>query len=186
MDGTSPPFSTDDLARLFGTHAEGLAGAVRGVLGRRAELEEALQESFLRACRALEKGFAPRNPAGWIFVVTLNTAKDLRRRQKYRRPAVALEEVEAMRLSTSAPGPSQGLERSEAMDAARAAIHELRDPEKEVFLLRVSGGLPYDEIAASLGIPVGTAKTRMRLALQNLRATLKDFAPVFEGGKELP
>ncbi|MEX1224345.1 MAG: sigma factor-like helix-turn-helix DNA-binding protein [Pirellulales bacterium] len=49
---------------------------------------------------------------------------------------------------------------------------ELRPEEKEVFLMRQNGELTYDEIAAAVGIPTGTAKTRMRLALTKLREAL--------------
>ena len=61
--------------------------------------------------------------------------------------------------------------------AIAAAIHELKNSEKEVFLLRTSAGLSFEEAANALHIPVGTAKTRMRAALIHLRQSLKHFAP---------
>ena len=54
---------------------------------------------------------------------------------------------------------------------------ELEDDVKEVFLLRVSGELTFEAIAEALGIPVGTAKTRMRTALRRLRSHLAHLAP---------
>lgn len=82
-----------------------------------------------------------------------------------------------MELRTTEPAPGAGLEKAETLAAARAAIHELKNTEKEVFLLRTSAGLTFEEAAAALRIPVGTVKTRMRAALIHLRASLQHFAP---------
>ena len=70
--------------------------------------------------------------------------------------------------------PSQTLERKESIDRLRAAILELREEEKEVFLLRQNGELTSEEIAETLDVPTGTVKTRMRLALSRLREVLAE------------
>ena len=82
-----------------------------------------------------------------------------------------------MMLETKAKGPPGTLVDREAIDAARDAIHLLGEKEREVFLMRVSGGLTFDSIADALGIPSGTAKTRMRRAILFLRERLADHAP---------
>lgn len=69
-------------------------------------------------------------------------------------------------------GPGEVLEDQEAMERLRAAIHELRTEEKEVFLLRQNGGMTYEQIAEARSSPVGTVKTQMRAALQKLRKVL--------------
>jgi RNA polymerase sigma-70 factor (ECF subfamily) len=173
-----------DLADLFRDHGEGLAGAVRGVLGS-ADTQEILQEAFLKALGALSNGFTPRHPVAWIFVITMNLARDHRRKEQRRNKGTAggtrvvqnLEDVNPMELQSKEPAPSAGLERAEALAAARNAIHDLRPKEREVFLLRTSAGLSFKEAAESLRIPVGTAKTRMRAALANLRRTLTPHMP---------
>ena len=65
------------------------------------------------------------------------------------------------------------LERQEQIARVQRALLDLRPEEQEVFLLRQNGGMTYEEIALSISLPVGTVKTRMRLALQKLRAVLK-------------
>jgi RNA polymerase sigma-70 factor (ECF subfamily) len=55
----------------------------------------------------------------------------------------------------------------------RRAVAGLRAEEQEVFLLRQNGGMTYDEIARSIDVPLGTVKTRMRLALGRLREALE-------------
>ena len=66
----------DGLAALFQDNREGLAGAVRGVLGGRADVLEVLQDAYLKALRALNRGTAPSEPLAWVFVVTINLAKE--------------------------------------------------------------------------------------------------------------
>ncbi len=165
-----------ELAELFCTHANGLSGVVHGILGRHAETQELLQEAFLKAWQSLRRGFAPENPVAWLSVITMNLAKDLRRTEMRRTPSQPLEETNPMELRSAEPAPDAQLTKSETLEAARAAIHDLKNTEKEVFLLRTSAGLSFDEAAQALRIPIGTAKTRMRAALIHLRESLKHFA----------
>ncbi|MFQ5504602.1 MAG: RNA polymerase sigma factor [Planctomycetota bacterium] len=175
------PGEAEELAELFHRHANGLAGAVRGILGEGAAarelVPELLQEAFLRAWRARARGIEPENELAWIFLITMNLARDQRRRELRRGPRPSLEEVDPMELRSASPAPEAGLEQAETLAAARAAIRGLRDSEKEVFLLRTSAGLSFQEAARALDIPVGTAKTRMRAALIHLRRSLEQFAP---------
>ena len=179
------PITSAELEGLFEEHREGLAGAIRGVLGSRADVQELIQEAFLRTWRAQLRGAAPDNRVAWIFVVTLNLAKDSRRKRQRRGPAAPLEEIDPMQLETRERGPGRTLDDSEAMEAARAAIRQLDDKKKEVFLLRVSAGLSFDAISEALSIPTGTAKTRMRAALIELRQRLAPFSPGTPSMREL-
>ena len=159
------------LADLFQAHRQGLAGAVRGVLGSGADIAEILQDAFLRCWQNWQQGERPRDPVAWIFVVTWNVAVDCRRRQQRRPPPAALDEDLPMQATNENP-PARALEQQEELQRAQAAIEALADAEKQVFLLRVSGGLTFAAVATALAIPEGTAKTRMRSALQRLRRSL--------------
>ena len=165
------------LARLFLEHGDRLAGAVRGILGPGVETQELLQDVFLKALHAVETKRPPRNMLAWLFVITMNLAKDERRKLMRRGPRRSLEEVDAMDLRTKDATALSGLEKAEALAAARSAIQALGEREKEIFLLRSSAGLSFKEAAKALGIPEGTAKTRMRAALKKLRQSLARFAP---------
>lgn len=160
---------------LYQSHREGLAGAVRAILGASADTSEVLQESFYRAWRALQRGATPEHPVGWIFMITMNLSKDLRRSQD-RGPHMVNDAVAAS-VPAGSQTPAQQAEKAESVVAARQAIQELKPAEKEIFLLRVSAGMTFEAIALQLGIPVGTAKTRMRTALQRLRLALAAHAP---------
>jgi RNA polymerase sigma factor (sigma-70 family) len=165
MAAAEPP-----LSQLFQTHRQGLAGTVRSVLGPSADVTELLQEAFLKCWQSWQHGNRPTDPVAWVFVVTWNAAVDARRRRS-RRPVHESLHEDTMLAPTQHP-PSHALEQREAVARARAAVAGLSDPEQQVFLLRVAGELTFDGVAAALAIPVGTAKTRMRSALQKLRAAL--------------
>ena len=158
------------LSELFQTHRQGLAGAVRSVLGPSADVTELLQDAFLKCWQSWQHGNRPSDPVAWIFVVTWNAAVDARRRRQ-RRPVHESLHEDTM-LAPTQPSPTHALEQREAVARAQAAVAGLSDPEQQVFLLRVAGELTFEGVAAALAIPVGTAKTRMRAALQKLRVAL--------------
>lgn len=173
---SSSPSHPFDLAHLVRSEADGLAGAIQGVLGRGADLQEVLQEVFLKAWRALEAGQEPRDPRAWLFTICLNEARDRARRAGSRPAHRSLEDepLETLPQGATRPheDPAARLAGRETLDAARAAIETLDDPLKDVFLLRVSGDLAFPQVAEALGIPVATAKGRMRRALDQLRSAL--------------
>ncbi|MBK8979036.1 MAG: sigma-70 family RNA polymerase sigma factor [Planctomycetes bacterium] len=170
------------LAELFQAHRQGLAGAVRGIAGAALDPAELLQEAFLRALAAVRRGAVPDDPVAWAFVLTMNVARDARRRLARQRRVASLDEVADMEDDQGVQNPARQLARDEAVAAARAAIERLGDGEKDVFLMRVSGELTFEAAARELGIPVGTAKTRMRAALARLRRALAEHAPLTDHG----
>ena len=159
------------LSNLFQAHRRGLAGAVRGVLGGSADVTEVLQDAFLKCWRHWQQGVRPNDPVAWIFVVVWNVAVDARRR-RHRQPIHETLDEDSTLAPTTLPSPARGLEQREDVARARAAVAGLSDPEQQVFLMRVGGELTFEAVAAALSIPVGTAKTRMRSALQKLRQAL--------------
>lgn len=165
-----------DLPALFEEHGSGLAGAVRAILGGGVDPKELLQEAFLRAWRALQRGDRPTDPAAWLFVLTMNLARDQRRTRERRGRDQELGSEDTV-LVDETKGPAQTALASEALVATRVAIEKLRPEEKDVFLLRASGEQSFDAISRTLGVPIGTAKTRMRRALKALRQDLASFAP---------
>jgi RNA polymerase sigma factor (sigma-70 family) len=160
-----------NIAELFQTHRAGLAGAVRSVLGPTADVTELLQEAFLKCWRNWQQGTRPNDPVAWVFVVVWNVAIDARRRRQ-RQPVHETLDEETNVVPSTLSSPSHALEQREAVARAQAAVAGLSDPEQQVFLLRVGGELTFEAVALALAIPIGTAKTRMRSALQKLRQTL--------------
>ena len=77
-----------------------------------------------------------------------------------------------MTLVAKNTDPGANAARREQLKLVRQCLRKLRPEEQEVFLLRQNGEMTYQQIAEAIGIPVGTVKTRMRLALSKLREAL--------------
>jgi len=163
--------ASPSLTELFQTHRSGLAGAVRSVLGPTADVTEVLQDAFLKCWRAWQDGTRPKDLLAWTFVITWNTATDARRARQRRPKHEPLNEEQTVSARPH-PSPTRALEQRESVTQAQAAIARLKSDDQQVFLLRVAGELSYEGIAEALAIPIGTAKTRMRRALHQLRTAL--------------
>ncbi|MCS6850432.1 MAG: RNA polymerase sigma factor [Gemmataceae bacterium] len=160
----------DTLVRCFNELRDDLVSTLFYLLGNAEDAQDAAQETFMKCWRARLSLPEIQNLRAWIFRVGLNTAKDLQRSAWHRR-ARPLVGDQVMRLSQHAP-PQDALEHEESLEQVRRAILELRQEEKEVFLLRQNGDLTYEQIAELRNSPVGTVKTQMRSALQKLRKVL--------------
>jgi RNA polymerase sigma-70 factor (ECF subfamily) len=158
----------DQVASRFLALADRLTGTAYYLLGHREDARDAVQEAFVRCFQGACARDASAQLDAWIFTVVLNTARDLRRRRVVRRVR-PLPTEETMHPATREPSPDVVVERQDALERVRAALHALPEAEREVFLLRQNGDLTYEAIAASLHAPVGTVKTRMRAALRRLR-----------------
>lgn len=163
--------TADPLAEAFARHQGELLGTLFYLVGNLADAQDALQEAFLKCWRRKDDVPAIGNLRAWIFKVALNTGRDMRGAAwRTRRQAVASGELAAWEAAQ--PAPDETAAAHEEQHLLRVAIEQLRPEEQEVFLLRQNGDLTYEEIGETLGIPVGTAKTRMRLALEKLRLSL--------------
>lgn len=161
---------TDPLSALFARCQGELLGTLFFVVGNLEDARDALQETFLKCWRHQAKLGEIENVKAWVFRIALNTGRDVRS-GAWRRKRRPLEGDETMLLANHAP-PEAALELAEELAQLRVAIGRLRPEEQEVFLLRQNAELSYDEIARTIDIPLGTVKTRMRLALAHLRAAL--------------
>jgi RNA polymerase sigma-70 factor (ECF subfamily) len=161
------------LEQVFTTCQAQLLGTLYCLLGNVEDTRDALQEAFLKCWRHAAELDGVENLKAWVFRVVVNTGRDLRQ-NAWRRKRRALPEEDAMASSPSSQ-PCAQIEADERIARLREAVARLRPEEQEVFLLRQNGELTYEEIAAQLGIPTGTAKTRMRCALAHLRSVLQEL-----------
>jgi RNA polymerase sigma-70 factor (ECF subfamily) len=164
----------DALIATFNQCRDELVSTLLYLLGNADDAQDAAQEAFLKCWRARRSVPDVQNLRAWIFRVGLNAAKDFQR-SAWNRKSRPLPEEEVMMLGRD-EAPGRSLEDQEALDRLRLAITQLRQDEKEVFLLRQNGELTYEQIAEIRNAPVGTVKTQMRTALIKLRKVLNPTA----------
>ena len=119
--------------------------------------EDLLQDTFVRAFRGWDRLRNSVSPRAYLFGIARNVGYDALRRH---RPAGALLEEPAV------PAEDERLERM------RQAIAGLPTPQREALLLKLQYELSYLEIAEVLGIPVGTVRSRLHLAVAHLKLQL--------------
>jgi RNA polymerase sigma factor (sigma-70 family) len=160
------------LEAVFARCQGEILGTLYYLLGNWDDARECLQETFLKCWRTRRDIGKIENLRAWIFRVAINTGRDARSSAWRRRKQPLAAEAEEKAFN--GPSAEKVMLDSERLERLHSAIAELRHEEKEVFLLRQNGELTYDEIAEVLGIPSGTVKTRMRLALERLRNALAE------------
>lgn len=163
--------SNKSLEDAFSRYQHELLGTLYYLVGNREDASDALQEAFVRCWRHRHTVAEIVNLKAWIFRIALNVGRDLRS-TAWRRRRRPLPKDESM-LTSDDSQPVADVLRRERLDLVRRAVLELRPEEQEVFLLRQNGDMTYEEIARSIHIPLGTVKTRMRLALGKLREALE-------------
>ena len=137
--------------------------------------EDLAQEAMLRAWR-FRAGFAGRaNVRTWVFRIARNHWLDQLRRGRARPRMDAMGEPST--YASSEPSPAAAVQRGELAEAVERALAVLPDPQREALALRESKGLTFAQIGEVLGIPPGTAKSRVRYALLKLADTLAPFGP---------
>lgn len=163
--------SAHALEAAFTRWQSELLGTLFYLVGNTEDARDALQEAFVKCWQKRQHLGEVENLKAWIFRIALNTGRDLRG-SAWRRKRQTLEGSGEM-IPTLDHGPVDAAAQAEELSQLRSALAQLRPEEQEVFLLRQNGDFTYEQIAASLDVPTGTVKTRMRLALNKLRKALE-------------
>jgi RNA polymerase sigma-70 factor (ECF subfamily) len=164
------------FARAYDEHAPGVYGTALRVLGNPAAAQDVAQDVFLRLWRR-PAAFDPRRGdlGAYLRLMARSRALDLwRTAQAGGRAADRLKIAAGRDEPRAEEQPAPVLERDENRRAVRAALRTLPDPQREAVVLAYWGGLTAGEIAARAGVPVGTAKSRVRLGLERMRAELAE------------
>lgn len=153
---------------------QGIAFRVAYVIaGSAADAEEAAQDGFVKAYRALGRfrAGAPFRP--WLLQIVANEARN-RRRSAVRRDRLVLRTAAEQASGDAAPSPEAAVLVAEQRETLLLALEHLRDEEREVISCRYLLDLSEEETAAALGLRRGTVKSRTSRALARLRVHLED------------
>ena len=155
------------LGRLYDGYRLILFGVLMRILNNREEAEDVLQEVFLQVWRRAADFDENRGrPFTWLVTLARSRGIDrLRSLASRERVAVASAAESAEEVSDAA---SDAI-RSERVGALNSALADLPDEQRRPLVLAYFDGLTQSEIAAKLGVPLGTVKTRMRTGMIRLR-----------------
>jgi len=156
----------DDIDRLFRDYHQPVVRYLARRLGDRDLAEELAQETFLRAMRHLPL----TNERSWLFSVATNLIRDEGRRETRRRrhlDALRNDESQTRTIEHESVTQEQRQDQLREQAFARSAIDALGEKDRAALLLREEG-LDYHEIAATLGLSVGSVGTTLSRARRRL------------------
>ncbi len=166
----------DELVRQ--THRLAYQLALR-TLGSEQDVEDVLQDVYLRVWQGLP-GLRERGAVlGWICRIVRNVALDRLRKHKRQRSQVDYAAELDKLLETRAadgPGPEARVAGAQRRKQVASAVAGLRDKHRVVLLLREVDDMSYEQISTALGIPIGTVESRLYRARRELAVKLKRVA----------
>src|ERR671924_1408103 len=176
----------DRAEELFHEHSRRLYAYCLRQLGSPEEAEDALQATYLNACRSLLAGFEPKVAQAWLFKVAHNVCLT-KRRSSWRRSRVERpQDIQSIEEFVAAPE-----ERGPELMGIEDALADLPEQQRRAILLREWQGLSYQEVAAEMGLSQGAVETLIFRARRSLAAALEQpetparrprFAHAFDGG----
>jgi RNA polymerase sigma-70 factor (ECF subfamily) len=172
------------IQALVISHQREVLRLAHSILDDPAEVEEAAQEAFITALRALSSFRGEASFKTWLFSITINGCrKRLKKRQNRARLAWALQSI--FRISGVGPThPEEIIIRREARTELWKAIAALGEKHRLPIILHYEHGLSVDEIAQTLDLRPGTVLSRLYTGREKLRAALQqDLEWLSEAGK---
>lgn len=146
--------------------------------------EDVVQEAFVRVVQRAADFKHEARFSTWVYTITRNLCIDHLRKLSLRKHA----SLDEQRKSETGDGPTLGEQTADSRANVErqvtgtdikqrilAAVDELPDDQREVFLLRELSNLPFKEIADITGVPENTVKSRMRYALERLQGALSEY-----------
>ena len=160
------------FGRAYDEHSRSVYAAAYRVLGNSAQAQDVVQDVFLRIWRRPRTFDAGRGELGsYLRMMARSRALDLwREGQAAGRMSDRLKGVVEIADAPVDGAPAPEVERREARTAVRAALERLPIAQREALVLAYWGGMTADEISRRIEVPLGSAKSRIRLGLEKLRS----------------
>jgi len=155
-------------AELVRRHARALARFLAGAGALEADVDDLVQETFIRAFRALRRFRGQCQFRTWLMTIGGNVLKDAHRRSRRARVVPLGDD-----LRDTDGDPHEQAVADEAEQRLVAGLERLPRLQREVFLLRAQQGLEYEEIAAALGTTSGAARVHYHHAVKRLKEQMK-------------
>lgn len=172
----------DSAARweLFEGHRDVAYRVAARIIGRHDDALDAVQDAFIKAFDRLGELASGDGFRAWLLRIVANRALDMLRAKRVRR-ATSLDRGEddggAPEPASDAAAVDADIESAEATEQVQRAVDRLPPDQKAVFSMYATGELTYGEIAAALGVPIGTVMSRLFHARKKLQEMLAAHAP---------
>ena len=166
-------------AELVAEHQRMGVPLAMNLLSDRDEALDLSQEVFLRVFRTIHRFRGQSSLRTWIYRIAVNQARNRHRfwRRRHRADQVSLDQHIAAHgefLSARESTPDRVLAQKELGERLQTALNHLPFDQRTAIVLREVDGLSYEEIAFSLGVAIGTVKSRLTRARQALRLELRE------------
>jgi RNA polymerase sigma-70 factor (ECF subfamily) len=166
-------------AELMAEHQRMVVQLAMNLLGDRDEALDLSQEVFLRVFRTIHRFRGQSSLRTWIYRIAVNQARNKHRfwRRRHRADQVSLDQHIAAHGEFRSGGnttPDRVLAQKELASQLQNALDALPFDQRTAIVLREVDGMSYEEIAFSLGVAVGTVKSRLTRARQALRNQLRE------------
>jgi RNA polymerase sigma-70 factor (ECF subfamily) len=172
---TAPAWTPPSWDAVVREHADRVYRLAYRLSGNRADAEDLTQETFVRVFRSLAE-YSPGTFEGWLHRITTNLFLDMvRRRQRIRFDA--LPEDAGDRLPTGEAGPERAYDENNLDPEIQRALDALPPDFRAAVVLCDLEGLSYEEIAATLGVKLGTVRSRIHRGRSQLRKALAHRSP---------
>ena len=154
---------------LVGRHAQAIARFLAS-LGERDEVEELVQDTFVRAFGSLDSFRGESSFRTWLLTIARNLLRDRQRGRRRARPQVEIQEDDIVSSSDAL----EGTVATETEQRLREAVQTLSPMQRSIFTLRVTEGLSYREIAIAVGSTEGAARVHYHNAMRIIREKIDD------------
>ncbi|MBO6937423.1 MAG: sigma-70 family RNA polymerase sigma factor [Deltaproteobacteria bacterium] len=175
------------FGKLVRMHQRRVHACALKMLGDRGEAEDAVQETFVRAWRALGRFDGRSKLSTWLYRICVNVSLNVIRRRK----RVSAADVDDPRIPEPEADPTQGVtdperhaETVQLYGRLGEALDALSPSLRTAVVLVLLEGMPHKEAATVLGIPEGTVAWRIHEARRRMRIMLHDVIDPAEGGRE--
>ena len=157
------------FSELVHIHARGVFNVVYRMCGDELIAEDAAQETFIRAWQNLSS-YRPQTPLrNWLYRIAFNAGMDMLRKEKRILP----NDIEDLNLNDGQPSLESQVSQQERTQLVQKAILSLPDASRAVLILREYEELSYQDISATLDIPIGTVMSRLNYARKLLKDKLE-------------
>jgi RNA polymerase sigma-70 factor (ECF subfamily) len=165
----------DAFRELVSRYTDPLYSLCYRYLGNAEEAEEAVQDVFRKAYRALDSFDPQKRFFTWIYTIAVNHIRSIGRskERKTKQRSLSYDELASAPADASYDDPDEQAIRNAAGRAIQAALSQVSEKHRRVFVLRHIQDLSGSEVAEILGMPENTVKTHLRRARQELRHILE-------------